>query len=181
MATDSGPDEKELRRSLYDIIDEHGPEIVTDERRCVALMYDFCPRSYLFNILVGALRTGVLRDMALVGAEGIEEEARVAAERLRDDHAWSSNNAAWAIDVWRSAIGMVGSDAGSEEPQESEWLEEDDSENGINESSSGSSGAGSEVRRVVRKWVVELFGKKLGNMRLVYSQERDVTDEDDDE
>ena len=107
MTARAKAEEARIRAALCGIVGEHGSGVIADERRCVALMNDFCPRSRLLNILCGALRTGVLREMSLVNDGELEDEARRAVERLQHDHAWSSENAEWAVDVWLEAFEAV--------------------------------------------------------------------------
>jgi WD40 repeat protein len=98
------------RETLKRIIDQYGPNVCDDARRCEALLRDFCGeyRREIF-VLISALQHGVVSDLRTMTAQLPLSVVlpRLTAE-LHETTALSESAAHWAISAWAEALGLIG-------------------------------------------------------------------------
>ncbi|MGC9468279.1 MAG: WD40 repeat domain-containing protein [Anaerolineae bacterium] len=96
------------RQSLKRIVQQYGPEVCDDHRRCEALLRDFCGdyQREIF-VLVSALEHGIVSDLRAMAAQLPLTVVlpRLAAE-LRDTTALSADAALWAVSIWAEALAL---------------------------------------------------------------------------
>lgn len=94
------------RQTLQQIVATYGREVLSDPRRCRALLMDFCG-AYRgeINLLEIALRENVARDLA-EAPEGVPQSLVVArlAQRLQDAYYLPAEAARWAVDTCLTAL-----------------------------------------------------------------------------
>ncbi|HEV2763845.1 MAG TPA: right-handed parallel beta-helix repeat-containing protein, partial [Pyrinomonadaceae bacterium] len=100
------------RQKLREIVARHGPSVVRDARRCEGLLRDYSAgHRREVSALVSALEEHVPDD--LLGAPaGTPREALLKrlARRLSDNRALSESAAAWSVNSWALALGLVSDD-----------------------------------------------------------------------
>jgi hypothetical protein len=97
------------RRKLREIIERHGRAVVEDVRRCEGLLRDYSGEHRReVSVLVSALEERVPQELLAVPA-GTPREVLLArmARRLSEDRALSEPAAAWAVNSWALALGLV--------------------------------------------------------------------------
>ena len=96
----------EIRPVLRRIIARYGRAVCDDPRRCEALLRDFGhPYRREVNVLTGALREGVPRDLlALATTMPADALAARLARKLEADLALSDGAARWAVETWAWAL-----------------------------------------------------------------------------
>jgi len=99
------------RQKLREIITTHGKSLCDDPRRCEGLLRDLCGAHTLeMNLLVNAMKQRVAADL-LARQPAVPTDmllARLTA-RLRDDLGLTDDSAAWAVDSWAIALGVIAS------------------------------------------------------------------------
>lgn len=97
------------RGKLRELVARHGQSIVVDARRCEGLLKDYCGEYRReIAVLVSALEEHVPQDM-LAAPAGTPREVLLArmARRLSDNRALSEPAAAWSVNSWALALGLV--------------------------------------------------------------------------
>jgi hypothetical protein len=100
------------REKLREILARHGQSIVHDPRRCEGLLKDYSAQYRReVSVLVSALEEHVPEDLrsAPVGTPRAVLLKRLA-RRLADNRALSEAAAAWAVNSWALAMGLVSDD-----------------------------------------------------------------------
>jgi len=97
------------RQKLGQLIAAYGPSLCDDPRRCEALLRDYCPGyKREIHVLVNALRERVAADL-LRSQNGTPYEVQLArlTRRLRDNFGLVDEAAAWAVESWALALGVI--------------------------------------------------------------------------
>lgn len=89
------------REKMEYIVRQFGLSILDDPRRCEALLRDLCPENRReINILVGALREGVVSDlMSTSNAVPIEIQFERLINRLYENTGMAQEFAHWAVET----------------------------------------------------------------------------------
>lgn len=94
------------RQKLREILDEYGPDIIANPRRCKALLLDYCGkyRREIF-VLVAAQEEKIANDLHEI-RNGIPLSVLVAqlTQRLMDNRAMAKDAARWAVESWALAL-----------------------------------------------------------------------------
>jgi len=101
------------RRTLHQIVQQYGPEVANDPRRCEALLRDFAPeyRREIF-VLTSALEQGIVDDLrAMTGQMTYGVILPRLTAELSEATALSGAAARWAVDAWAEALGIVATGA----------------------------------------------------------------------
>ena len=101
------------RRTLHQIVQQYGPEVADDPRRCEALLRDFAPeyRREIF-VLTSALEQGIVDDLrAMTGQMTYGVILPRLTAELSEATALSAAAARWAVDAWAEALGIVATGA----------------------------------------------------------------------
>lgn len=97
------------RQKLQEIIARHGRSVIRDARRCEGLLRDYAGRHRReVSVLVSALEEHVPED--LLGAPAGAPRAALLkrlARRLSDNRALSEPAAAWSVNSWALALGLI--------------------------------------------------------------------------
>src|SRR3712207_9592482 len=97
------------RQRLREIVARHGQSIAHDARRCEGLLKDYSAQHRReVSVLVSALEEHVPGD--LLGAPAGTPRAvllKRLARRLSDNRALSESAAAWAVNSWALALGLI--------------------------------------------------------------------------
>jgi hypothetical protein len=100
------------RQMLREIVARHGQTVVHNARRCEGLLRDYSARHRReISVLVSALEEHVPED--LLGAPAGTPRAvllKRLAHRLADNRALSEPAAAWAVNSWAFALGLISDD-----------------------------------------------------------------------
>lgn len=97
------------RQKLGQLIATYGHSLCDDPRRCEALLRDYCPGyKREIHVLVNALRERVAADL-LRSQNGTPYEVQLArlTRRLRDSFGLVDEAAAWAVESWALALGVI--------------------------------------------------------------------------
>ncbi|HEY0173876.1 MAG TPA: right-handed parallel beta-helix repeat-containing protein [Pyrinomonadaceae bacterium] len=100
------------RQMLREIVARHGRPVVHDARRCEGLLRDYSARHRReVSVLVSALEEHVPEDM-LTAPAGTPRAVMLKrlARRLSDNRALSEPAAAWAVNSWALALGLISED-----------------------------------------------------------------------
>ncbi|MBA3240177.1 MAG: right-handed parallel beta-helix repeat-containing protein [Acidobacteria bacterium] len=100
------------RQKLREIVARHGRAVIEDVRRCEGLLRDYSGEHRReVSVLVSALEEHVPQDM-LAAPPGTPREVLLArmARRLSDNRALSEPAAAWSVNSWALALGVVSDD-----------------------------------------------------------------------
>ncbi|HEX8354735.1 MAG TPA: right-handed parallel beta-helix repeat-containing protein [Pyrinomonadaceae bacterium] len=100
------------RRKLHELVARHGQSVVGDARRFEGLLKDYAGEHRReVSVLVSALEEQVPQDMLAAPADTPREVllARMA-RRLSDNRALSDPAAAWAVNSWALALGLISGD-----------------------------------------------------------------------
>jgi hypothetical protein len=100
------------RQTLSQLVARHGHEVLRDARRCEGLLKDYSAAYRReVSVLVSALEEHVPQDM-LAAPAGTPREVLLArmAHRLSDHRALSEPAAAWAVNSWALALGLISED-----------------------------------------------------------------------
>lgn len=96
------------RQILREIVEKYGPGIVSDPRRCRALLFDYSSqyRREIF-VLVSAQEEEVARDLR-DNQQRMPLSVLVAqlTQRLMDNRALAHDAALWAVTAWAEALGL---------------------------------------------------------------------------
>ncbi|HZI17072.1 MAG TPA: right-handed parallel beta-helix repeat-containing protein [Pyrinomonadaceae bacterium] len=97
------------RQKLREIIARHGPSVIRDARRCEGLLRDYsAAHRREVSVLVSALEEHVPGD--LLGAPAGAPRAVLLkrfARRLSDNRGLSEPAAAWSVNTWALALGLI--------------------------------------------------------------------------
>jgi hypothetical protein len=100
------------REKLREVVARHGQSVIHDARRCEGLLRDYSARYRReVSVLVSALEEHVPED--LLGAPAGTPRAvllKRLARRLSDNRALSEPAAAWAVNSWARALGLISDD-----------------------------------------------------------------------
>jgi hypothetical protein len=100
------------RQKLREIVARHGRSVVNNARRCEGLLRDYsAPHRREVSVLASALEEHVPQD--LLGAPTGTPRAvllKRLARRLSDNRALSEPAAAWAVNSWALALGLITDD-----------------------------------------------------------------------
>lgn len=97
------------RQKLRELVARHGKSVVRDARRCEGLLKDYSGEYRAeVSVLVSALEEHVPQDMLAAPAAAPREVmlARMT-RRLADNRALSERAAAWSVNSWALALGLV--------------------------------------------------------------------------
>lgn len=100
------------RRKLRELVARHGQSIVRDARRCEGLLKDYSGEYRgEVSVLVSALEEQVPQDM-LAAPDAAPREVMLArmTRRLTDNRALSETAAAWSVNSWALALGLISED-----------------------------------------------------------------------
>lgn len=100
------------RQKLREIVARHGRSIVEDARRCEGLLRDYSGQHRReVSVLVSALEEHVPHDL-LAPAAGTPRAVMLKrlARRLSDNQAISEPAAAWSVNTWAFALGLIADD-----------------------------------------------------------------------
>jgi hypothetical protein len=100
------------RQKLREIVARHGPSVVRDVRRCEGLLKDYSAEYRReVSVLVSALEEHVPQDLSAASA-GTPRPVLLArlARRVSDNRALSEPAAAWAVNSWALALGLISDD-----------------------------------------------------------------------
>jgi hypothetical protein len=100
------------REMLREIVARHGQSVVQDARRCEGLLRDYSARHRReVSVLVSALEEHVPEDLlgAPAGTPRVVLLKRLA-RRLSDNRALSEPAAAWSVNSWALALGLISDD-----------------------------------------------------------------------
>ncbi|HEX8189932.1 MAG TPA: right-handed parallel beta-helix repeat-containing protein [Pyrinomonadaceae bacterium] len=97
------------RQKLREIVARHGQSVVYDARRCEGLLRDYSGQHRReISVLVSALEEHVPQDL-LAPAAGTPRAVLLKrlARLLSDNHAISEPAAAWSVNTWAFALGLI--------------------------------------------------------------------------
>jgi hypothetical protein len=100
------------RQKLREIVARHGESVVRDTRRCEGLLRDYSGQHRReVSVLVSALEEHVPQDL-LAPAAGAPRAVLLKrlARRLADNRAIAEPAAAWSVNTWAFALGLVTDD-----------------------------------------------------------------------
>ena len=100
------------RQKLREIVARHGPSVVRDVRRCEGLLKDYSAEYRReVSVLVSALEEHVPQDLSAAPA-GTPRTVLLKrlARRVSDNRALSEPAAAWAVNSWALALGLISDD-----------------------------------------------------------------------
>jgi hypothetical protein len=101
------------RRKLRELVARHGQSVVGDARRFEGLLKDYSGEHRReVSVLVSALEEQVPQDMLAAAPADTPRELLLArmARRLSDNRALSESAAAWAVNSWALALGLISED-----------------------------------------------------------------------
>ena len=100
------------RQKLREIIARHGQAVVDDARRCEGLLRDYSAvHRREVSVLLSALEEHVPQDLLAAGAVTPREVLlKRLARRLSDYRALSEQAAAWSVNSWALALGLISDD-----------------------------------------------------------------------
>lgn len=104
---------EQTRQKLRELVARHGQAVVGDARRCEGLLKDYAGEYRReVSVLVSALEEQVPQDMLAAPAAATPREVLLArmARRLSDNRALSGQAAAWAVNSWALALGLISED-----------------------------------------------------------------------
>ena len=99
----------EPRQKLREIVERHGHSVVHGARRCEGLLRDYAAgHRREVSVLLSALEEHVPQDLLAAGA-GTPREVLLKrlARRLSDYRALSERAAAWSVNSWAFALGLI--------------------------------------------------------------------------
>jgi hypothetical protein len=97
------------RQKLREIVARHGQSVVQDARRCEGLLRDYSAQYRReVSVLVSALEEHVPQDL-LAAPAGTPRAVLLKrlARRLSDNRALSESAAAWSVNSWAFALGLI--------------------------------------------------------------------------
>lgn len=100
------------RQKLREIVARHGHSVVQDARRCEGLLRDYSAQYRReVSVLMSALEEHVPQDL-LAAPDGVPRRVLLArlARRLADYRALSEPAAAWSVNTWAVALGIISED-----------------------------------------------------------------------
>src|SRR5688500_7833502 len=100
------------RQKLRELVERHGRAVIEDARRCEGLLKDYSGEHRReISVLVSALEERIPQDL-LAAPQGAPREVLLArmARRLSEDRALSEPAAAWSVNSWALALGLVSDD-----------------------------------------------------------------------
>jgi hypothetical protein len=100
------------RRKLREMVARHGHAVVQDARRCEGLLRDYSAQYRReVSVLLSALEERVPQDL-LASPAGVPRRVLLArlARRLADYRALSETAAAWSVNSWAFALGVISED-----------------------------------------------------------------------
>ncbi|HEX8146703.1 MAG TPA: right-handed parallel beta-helix repeat-containing protein [Pyrinomonadaceae bacterium] len=100
------------RQSLREIVERHGRSVADDARRCEGLLKDYSAQYRReVSVLVSALEEHVPQDLSAAPA-GTPRRVLLArlARRLADHRGLSETAAAWSVNSWALALGLISDD-----------------------------------------------------------------------
>jgi F-box protein 11 len=100
---------KQPREKLCELIAEYGLALIDDPRRCKALLKDYCGQHKReIHVLISALQQGVAAELrsSPKNLPYCLPAARLA-QRLHDQLGVTPEFAAWAVESWALALGMI--------------------------------------------------------------------------
>lgn len=100
------------RQKLREIVARHGQSVVQDARRCEGLLKDYAAQYRReVSVLVSALEEHVPLDL-LAAPAGTPRRVLLArlTRQLSDNRALSEPAAAWAVNTWALALGLISDD-----------------------------------------------------------------------
>jgi hypothetical protein len=100
------------RQTLCELVATYGHDLARDARRCEGLLRDFCAqeRREIF-VLTSAVRAGVAADVSTPpAAMPLRGHLTQLARRLEDHLALTPDAAAWAVESWAIALGVLTAD-----------------------------------------------------------------------
>lgn len=97
------------RQILSEIVTRHGASVVQDVRRCEGLLRDYAAEHRReVSVLVSALEEQVPQELlAAPAGTPLEVQLRRLARRLSDNRAISEPAAAWSVNSWALALGLI--------------------------------------------------------------------------
>lgn len=100
------------RQMLREIVARHGQSVVHNARRCEGLLRDYSARHRReVSVLVSALEEHVPQDMIAAPAGSPRAVLlKRLAHRLSDNRALSEPAAAWSVNSWALALGLISDD-----------------------------------------------------------------------
>lgn len=101
------------RQKLREIVTRHGREVVEDARRCEGLLRDHAGQHRReVSVLVSALEEHVPQDLLASAAAAAPRAVLLKrlARRLSDNQAISEQAAAWSVNSWALALGLLADD-----------------------------------------------------------------------
>ena len=97
--------ETKIEDKLRQLVAEYGYAVLEDDRRCAALMMDYCgPPSRFLNVLTVALKTGMPRDLARVSGDEAAQQIAGWVVRLEEEYGLTAEMARWSVGVWSFAL-----------------------------------------------------------------------------
>lgn len=100
------------RQKLLEIVARHGHSVIQDARRCEGLLRDHSAKYRReVSVLVSALEEHVPHDL-LAAPAGVPRRVLLArlSRRLAEYHAMSEPAAAWSVNSWALALGLISDD-----------------------------------------------------------------------
>ncbi|HEX8500910.1 MAG TPA: right-handed parallel beta-helix repeat-containing protein [Pyrinomonadaceae bacterium] len=100
------------RQKLREIVARHGNSVIQNARRCEGLLRDYAgAHRREVSVLVSALEEHVPHDL-LAAPDGTPRAVLLArlARRLSEYHALSEPAAAWSVNSWAFALGLISDD-----------------------------------------------------------------------
>ena len=96
-----------VRDDLRDLIRRYGGSLTEDPARCEALLNAQCAgHKREINVLIGALRQGVAKDLLSAGQAPPSLQIDRLTRRLEDDLGLAPEPARWAVETWALVLGV---------------------------------------------------------------------------
>lgn len=102
--------DNKVRIKLCELIKKNGCLIYEDSKRCEAFLKDVCGDARReINVLVGALKEGVVNDLIILSENHVPIEIIIKrlVKRLEDNLAISEDSAYWAVESWALALEKI--------------------------------------------------------------------------
>ena len=94
-----------IEYKLRQLVAEYGDAVIEDDRRCAALMMDYCgPPSRFLNVLTMALKTGMPKDLARALGEERSQQVDGWTIRLEEEYGLTADMARWSAETWSFAL-----------------------------------------------------------------------------
>ena len=96
------------RDVLIEIVEKHGPALLTSPARCEGVLKDYCGefRREIF-VLVSCLRMGVVEQLRQQNGPSIKLACARLSLKLEQNLAISSEAAKWGVESWAIALGLL--------------------------------------------------------------------------